>query len=146
MTALRKILGLAVLAFIGATLAAADKPGKLEDESVIYPRNAPAAGHLAPRPDDGFPMWSTLIVAAVLAGGGFVLLKRGRLTPRAPGAGGQRLAIEETRPLGNKQFLAVATYGERRLLLAVCPGKIDLLCRLDESGEKTVGSAPSSAP
>ena len=146
MTALRKIFVLVALGLAGATLSAADKPVKLEDESVIYPRNAPAAGQVTPRPADGFPLWSTLIVVAVLAGGGFVLLKRGRLTPRAPGAGGQRLAIEETRPLGNKQFLAVATYGERRLLLAVCPGKIDLLCRLDESGEKTVGGAPSSAP
>ena len=69
---------------------------------------------------------------AALAGGGFYLLKRGQLGQRGGLAVHQRLSIEETRPLGNKQFLAVAAYGERKLLLAVCPGRIDLLCRLDD--------------
>jgi len=68
----------------------------------------------------------------VLAGGGFYLLKRGQLGLRAGTPVLQRLAIEETRSFGNKQFLAVAAYGDRKLLLSVCPGRIDLLCRLDE--------------
>jgi len=136
MNSFRKTVALVVLFVAGAAAPAADQPVKLADESVIYPRNAPAAGTSTPRSDDGFPIWGMLTVMAVLAGGGFYLLKRGGLGSRSAGAGGQRLAIEETRPLGNKQFLAVATYGERKLLLAVCAGRIDLLCRLDETGPR----------
>jgi flagellar protein FliO/FliZ len=137
----RKIVALlGVLIAVGGAFAA-DPPPPLDGENVIYPRNAPASGRITPRVDDGVSLWGTLAVVAILAGGGFFLLKRGRLGARTAGVLNQRLAIEETRALGNKQFLAVATYGERRLLLAVCPGKIDLLCRLDDG----VG-APAAVP
>jgi len=113
-------------------------PAPLDGDSLIYPRNAPGAGHATVgRRDEGFPLWGTIGVAVVLAAGGYVLVKRGGFRPRAAVPGTQQLAIQETRPLGNKQFLAVATYGDRRLLLAVCPGRIDLLCRLDDAGLPT---------
>ncbi len=110
-------------------LAAAETP--VDPAGVIYPRNSPEA---RPHPvaDDSFPLWGSLGVIAVLTAGGLYLLKRGALGPRAGAKFAQRLMIEETRPLGNKQFLAVATYGDRRMLLGVCAGRIDLLCRLDE--------------
>lgn len=117
------------LALLAAPLAAADTP--VDPAGVIYPRNSPGApAH--PVADDSFPIWGSLGVIALLTAGGFYLLKRGAIGPRAGAKFAQRLVIEETRPLGNKQFLAVATYGDRRLLLGVCAGRIDLLCRLDE--------------
>jgi flagellar protein FliO/FliZ len=38
--------------------------------------------------------------------------------------------IEETRSLGNRQYLIVAAYEEKKLLLGVTPGRIKLLCDL----------------
>ncbi len=111
--------------------AADSTPASLGDEGVVYPRNSPEA-HKLRASDNSFPMWGMLGVIAMLGGAGFWLLKRGQLRSRAGVAVHQRLAIEETRPLGNKQFLAVAAYGDRKLLLSVCPGRVDFLCRLDD--------------
>ena len=47
------------------------------------------------------------------------------------GSVNRRLNIEESRMLGYKQHLVVAEYEGRKLLLGVCPGRIDFLCRLD---------------
>lgn len=132
MTSLCKGLRVGVLlALLAAPLAAADAPAKIEPESLIYPRNSPESRQHQ-SDDSSFPIWGTLGVVAVLVGGGIHFMKRGGFGARSGAIVHQRLAIEETRPLGNKQFLAVATYGDRRMLLAVCAGRIDLLCRLDE--------------
>ena len=51
------------------------------------------------------------------------------------------LAVEETRSLGNRQYLVVASYEGKKFLLGVCPGRINLLSALpqdeddDEDGE-----------
>ena len=119
--------------------AAESTPASLGDDGVVYPRNSPEA-HKLHTSDSAFPMWGMLGLVVVLAGAGVYLLKRGQLGARAGSAVHQRLAIEETRPLGNKQFLAVAAYGDRKLLLAVCPGRVDFLCRLDDAP-----AAPASA-
>jgi flagellar protein FliO/FliZ len=134
----------ALLAFAPALAAAAEPtPASLGADGVIYPRNSPEARQQQVE-SEGFPFWSMLGVIAVLAGAGFYLVKRGQLGTRAGTSVHQRLAIEETRPLGNKQFLAVAAYGERRILLAVCPGRIDYLCRLD--GDAASKDAPPADP
>ena len=47
------------------------------------------------------------------------------------------LTILETRPLGGRQFLMVVGYAGERLLLSVCPGRVEYLCalpRVDECG------------
>ena len=125
----------------------ADVPAPIDGESPVYPRNAPGSGHAAVgRSDDGFPLWSIVIVALVLAAGGYVLVKRGGFRARTIIPGIQHLVIEETRPLGNKQFLAVATHGDRRFLLAVCPGRIDLLSRLDDVGLPAENRPPPRMP
>ena len=43
----------------------------------------------------------------------------------------RKLAIDETRSLGSRQYLVVASYEGKKLLLGVCPGRIDLLTPLD---------------
>jgi flagellar protein FliO/FliZ len=44
--------------------------------------------------------------------------------------GERKLQIAETRMLGNRQFLIVAEYEDRKMLIGVCPGRIDYLCTL----------------
>ncbi len=124
-----------------SSVAAEPTPASLGADGVIYPRNSPEARQQKAQ-SESFPMWSMLGVIAVLAGAGIYLVKRGQLGARAGASVHQRLAIEETRALGNKQFLAVAAYGERRILLAVCPGRIDFLCRLD--GEVSAKDSPAT--
>ena len=133
----------ASLVLPAAVVRAADStPASLGDDGVVYPRNSPES-HKLRASDNSFPMWGMLGVIAVLGGAGFWLLKRGQLGLRAGAAAHQRLAIEETRALGNKQFLAVAAYGERKLLLSVCPGRIDFLCRLDDGPAAPASTEPA---
>lgn len=115
------------------------------DDRILYPRNAVerSAAAVEPRPSRGPNYLGLLAFGGLCAAGGVWLLKRGGLRTRIHGADTRRLQIEETRPLGNRQFLAVAAYGQRRLLLAVCPGRIDLLCPLDEPAAP---AAPAPAP
>lgn len=108
--------------------------GAAPADAVIYPKNSPDRPKLAAKATDDVPVTGIVAIVLLLAAGGWMLFKRGAFLAKPAVPGQSRLAIEETRPLGNKQFLAVATYGDRKLLLAVCQGKIDLLCRLDESG------------
>ena len=61
---------------------------------------------------------------------GLFALKRGRLPSLKKGRE-EQLSIVETRMLGNRQFLIVAEYAGRRMLLGVGPGAISHLCFLD---------------
>lgn len=147
----RRLVAGALALFLGAAafLAPADRAAAAESatpagpESVIYPKNSPDRPK-APAPTaDDFPVAGAIAVGLLLVAGGWMVFQRGNFRLKPTGPDGRRLAIEETRPLGGKQFLAVATYGDRKLLLAVCPGKIDLLCRLDDGarGEKPAADA-----
>jgi flagellar protein FliO/FliZ len=85
----------------------------------------------------------TLVGVLVLAGAGGWIMWRARAgglnqLNRAP----RQLAVEETRSLGNRQYLVVASYQEKKFLIGVCPGRIDLLSALDSTAsvatEKTL--------
>lgn len=81
----------------------------------------------------------TVVGVLVLAGAGGWMLWRGRAAglkqfSRMP----RQLAVEETRSLGNRQFLVVATYQDKKFLIGVCPGRIDLLSNLHSSASPTV--------
>ncbi|MCX7713502.1 MAG: flagellar biosynthetic protein FliO [Chthoniobacterales bacterium] len=45
------------------------------------------------------------------------------------------LNIQEIQPLGNRQFLAVVEYGNKKVLLGISPGRIDFLCDLPLLGK-----------
>jgi len=119
---------LATLVFATAVFAAPS-----DENQVIVPKHAaeksaPIAG--------GATGSGVLTVVAVLAlaGAGAWLVWRGR----GRGLAGfnrtaRNLAVEETRSLGNRQFLVVASYQDKKFLLGVCPGRIDLLAPLNES-------------
>ncbi len=118
--------GAALLALIVATAAlhAAD------DTKIIFPSSnittaAPAAT------GGGAASTLTLILAVILAAVGAWMIWRNRRGPGA--AGGMRnLAVEETRSLGNRQYLVVASYEGKKFLLGVCPGRIDMLAPLND--------------
>jgi flagellar biogenesis protein FliO len=75
-----------------------------------------------------------LYLAALLGlfAGGAYLIRNGFTVFQPRPKGDRKLIISETRVLGNRQFLIVAEYESRKMLLGVCPGRIDYLCTLAE--------------
>ncbi len=72
-----------------------------------------------------------LVAGIFLVGGGiWVWLKRGRMTGRVSTQ--KLIGIEETKSLGSRQFLVVASCDGRRFLLGVSPGRINTLADLDD--------------
>jgi flagellar protein FliO/FliZ len=128
-------LGLAALLLLGAaTMAAADPPVPKGPDTVIYPHTSGERSPTAPDSD----AWSRapwLFGALALAAGGTWWFWRTR-NQAGPGVrSGHKLGIEETRSLGNRQYLVVAGYEGKRLLLGVTPGRIKLLCDLSDDRE-----------
>jgi flagellar protein FliO/FliZ len=80
----------------------------------------------------------TVIGTMLLAGAGGWLLLKGRKLP-FPGRVVKKLSIDETRSLGSRQYLVVASYEGKKMLLGVCPGRIDLLTPLN--GQDTAPKA-----
>jgi flagellar biogenesis protein FliO len=73
-----------------------------------------------------------LLILALGAGGLWWWKRKGPSTGIAGLKRDARLQILETRMLGNRQFLLVADYDGRRMLLGVGPGLINHLCDLPE--------------
>lgn len=111
----------------------APAPG-LDPERILYPSGTrPASGDTGPATSGGVgPVW----VFALLVGLGAAALWAWRR--RQTGSGlrrGASIVIEDTRALGNRQFLVVAGVDGRRFLLGVAPGSIRLLSPLDDASD-----------
>lgn len=106
-----------------------------DEARVIYPGAAatPAAPVAA---GAASPVLTLLGVLALAGAGAWVFWKSRAGGPAGFKAG--RLAVSETKSLGNRQFLVVASYDDRKFLLGVCPGRIELLAPLSD--------APAPAP
>ncbi len=105
------------------------------DERIIYP--GAASGTQAPvlSSGSGTQGLTTMLGVALLAGvGGWLVWKKRQESPARRDA--RLLAVDETRPLGNRQYLVVASYDGRKFLLGVCPGRIDLLSPLDDGARR----------
>lgn len=98
-----------------------------DDDKILYPgQNAPASA-----PAGGGLGNLTLVGGLVLAAvGGWLVWRGRRLAPRT--AEGRALVIAETRSLGNRQYLVVASYEGKKFLLGVCPDRIALLSPLPD--------------
>ncbi len=114
-----------VVAAIGPFGSAEEKAA---DAAVIYPHRPGARSEPVSRGGSGYV--SVLGIALLLAGTGAWLFWR-RRNPLGSVAPMRRLAIAETKSLGNRQYLVVASYEDKKYLLGVCPGRIDLLTPLD---------------
>ena len=145
---LSPVLVFAVLAGVGSSLRAAEPASApaspptaaAADDRIIYPgaTREVAASPLAS--SSGTRGLTTLLGVALLAGaGGWLLWKKRQEGPARRDA--RLLAIDETRPLDNRQYLVVASYEGRKFLLGVCPGRIDLLSPLDEHSRREPPSA-----
>jgi flagellar protein FliO/FliZ len=112
------------------TATAAAKAAPADPATVLYPRSPSGLGQTK---DSAGLGGVTMTVFVVLAGaaGGWLLWRRLRGGVSVAGRSEHQLAIAETRSLGNRQYLVVASYGDRRFLLGVCPGKIDLISPLE---------------
>ena len=86
-----------------------------------------------------------LVLLLALFAGGAYLLRNGftLFQPRMKGV--RKLEISETRMLGSRQFLVVAEYEDRKILLGVCPGRIDYLCTLGGSETEFPSVAPEKS-
>ena len=122
---------LAATLFAGAGVCAAQPATPPADPgSLLYPRIPGAGGAPAASSAASGPTMILLVMVAGAAGGWFLWRRwRGASAPAARGE--HRLSVTETRSLGNRQYLVVAAYGERKFLLGVCPGRIDMLAPLD---------------
>jgi flagellar protein FliO/FliZ len=128
------VIGCVVLATAQPMSAASnDAPAPVEPlsgQTVIYP-NPPADASKSVAPNEHDSSRSLILVVAFLlaAGGVWVLVKRRKAGPGG-GRGGRKLQIDETRPLGNRQYLVVADYDGEKFLLGVTPGRIQMLTPL----------------
>ncbi|MBA4137675.1 MAG: hypothetical protein C0518_10200 [Opitutus sp.] len=124
-----------VLLFTTALATSSSAQEKASEAGVIYPR---AAGEAAAPSAAGKGGSSNVVLigfALVAAGAGGWLLWRQKNSPAGLGATARKLAIAETRPLGNRQYLVVADYDGRKFLLGVCPGRIEMLTPLGEGDD-----------
>lgn len=71
-----------------------------------------------------------LVLFLGLFAGGVYVVRNGFTFFQPKIKGARKLQISEMRMLGNRQFLVVAEYEDRKLLLGVCPGRIDYLTNL----------------
>lgn len=112
-----------------AEAAAAERTG----ETLLIPGGRDQPANAAPA--DG-PSASWLVLLGLCSGGAAWFWWRKRVgTPVGRGGRDRQIQIEETRPLGNRQYLVVAAVGERKFLLGVTPGSIQLLAPLEEREE-----------
>jgi len=105
----------------------------LPAETIIYPKNAAEPAKLVPSREHDSSRSLVLVVALLLAAGGVWVLVQRRKAGPGGGRGGRKLQIDETRPLGNRQYLVVADYDGKKFLLGVTPGRIQMLTPLEVS-------------
>lgn len=86
-----------------------------------------------------------VVALLILLGAGLVvLLKKGHIGGvRVSGKVAKKLQVEESRMIGQRQYLLVVGYDGKKMLLGVCPGRIDYLCPLDSEADDVDGPPPS---
>lgn len=106
-------------------------------DGIIRPR-APetAAAPITGRPESRTNGTLLLFGLAAAAVGGWLIWQQRRSPRGTTGREARKLAIAETRSLGNRQFLVVADYDGRKFLLGVCPGRIELLVPLNDDAPR----------
>lgn len=129
------VLETAQPAFAGAPEEPAPPPST--DESVIYPRGShevePGLSSVDAVPDgSGYFTW--VVGLGLVAAGGWFLWKKKQGGMLA--SAGRKIQIEETRAMGNRQYLVVAQCEGKRFLLGVTPGRIDVVSPLDARSEE----------
>jgi flagellar protein FliO/FliZ len=125
------VVGCAALEAVQPMIAADSTPLSPErsEETVLYPAGSSSATGTAPSAAKSGPgaTWIFTVVVIGAAAGFWYWRRRGGSPLRKGGL----ISIEDTRALGNRQFLVVAECDGRRFLLGVAPGNIQMLSPLD---------------
>jgi flagellar protein FliO/FliZ len=108
-----------------------------DDNQMIFPAGGSRSGEAVPAAGGTLNNISLIVGLALAAAGGWFVWRNRRRVPL--GRDQRALAIDETRPLGNRQYLVVASHDGKKFLLGVCPGQINLLSELTATSES--GSA-----
>jgi Flagellar biogenesis protein len=144
------VVGCAVLATAQPMSAASESANAAEpapekpasSDPVIFPRNSAERPAPAPAPSSSGPNVLVVLTALALAAAGVWVWVQRRQGIAIAARGQRKLQIEETRPLGGRQYLVVANYDGKKYLLGITPGRINLLTPLESSPE----APPSPAP
>ncbi len=128
----RSLCGLGVILRVTFICAALVTCGFSADDNTVFTPGASKADAPAKSANASLSSMS-LVFGVLLAGaGGWMVWRNRRGVP--VGRDVRALAIDETRSLGNRQFLVVASYEGKKFLIGVCPGRIDMLSPLDGTG------------
>ncbi|MFA6286555.1 MAG: flagellar biosynthetic protein FliO [Opitutaceae bacterium] len=123
------VVGCAVLETAQPMKAASAADTPRTGETLLYPAgsSSPSAAPARSSSGPGGATWAFMAVAGLGAVSFWVWRRRGRASFLRQGS----ITIEDTRALGNRQFLVVASCDGRRFLLGVAAGGIQLLSPLD---------------
>ncbi|HEX2099912.1 MAG TPA: flagellar biosynthetic protein FliO, partial [Candidatus Synoicihabitans sp.] len=97
-------------------------------DTLLIPGGMPRAGVGAPSASPSASWVVVLLFCA--AGAAWWWWRRRGDSPLGRGQRTRLIQIVESRPLGNRQYLVVATVEDRRFLLGVTPGSIQMLSPL----------------
>ena len=128
------VVGCVVMETTQLMHAAEPLPTAREGETLLYPSGGPTpAGGVAPAatPAGTSATWVFVVLVGMTAGAMWLWRRR---QPSKPGRRGN-IQIEDTRALGNRQFLVVASCDGRRFLLGVAAGGIQMLSTLDSQDD-----------
>ena len=120
------LAAVAVLGFFASALSAQENPSKASPGITATP--APLSSGYGG--GGMIQVIGLLFLLMVLFAGGMYFLKHGAVFLQSKNKGVRKLLINETRMLGGRQFLVVAEYEDKKMLIGVCPGRIDYLCQL----------------
>ena len=128
------VIGCVVLAtaqpMSAAASDAASQPERPAD-GIIYPKGSPGSSTPTASSNSSGNGGAVMVVALLLAAaGGWVLFQRRQGMPLVS-RGPRKLQVEETRPLGNRQYLVVADYEGKKFLIGVTTGQIQMLAHLN---------------
>jgi flagellar protein FliO/FliZ len=129
------VVGCAVLATAQPMSAADSSAPPLQENTILYPKNAQAPTGASNSQDARGPSW-LMLVAVLLAGAGAWVLWQKKRGMGPLGQLTQKLSVEETKSLGNRQYLVVARYEDQRFLLGITPGQIALISKLEASARE----------
>lgn len=135
------VIGCAILAMAQPMSAAASdvsEPVRRPTDTIIYPKGSPEKPGSSSEEGShrAGPSYVLVIALVLAAAGAWVLIQRRQGAPIVS-RGPRKLQLEETRPLGNRQYLVVANYDGKKFLLGVTTGQIQMLAQLEnERGEE----------
>ena len=108
--------------------------GSRTGDTLLIPGGSGSRPDMAAAAPAGSSSWIVVLGLCAL-GAGWFWWKRRAATPMGRGNRPRQIEIEESRPLGNRQYLVVASVGSKKFLLGIAPGSIQMLAPLEAQEE-----------